>query len=164
MYYADEFGLFRSVFDDDPGDVPAPYGGIGELRRFDAAAGWIASIVNLLRVALALNGDPNPPQILSLDMRDYAVAFPGQPFLSAPWYGAGRWVDGIGGWYSTGELPGSLALLWMQPDGTIIAAAMNKQLPGNDGDLLFQDFLIGTVNAVGAVTEWPTEGLFDRFN
>ena len=158
VYYADEYDPEPSVFDDEPGEVPFQYGGMGDIRAMDAHGGWIASVVDLLRLTIAVDGDPSTPELLSREMQNYMVANPGSPFSGEPWYGAG-WFANSQVWDHTGSLPGTASLLRMQRDGIMVAAAVNMRGP----DDFFNDFIGGLLAAVQDVNEWPSEDLFSRY-
>ena len=141
-----------SIFDDDPGIISQAYGGSGgHIPTKDASGGWIASIIDLARFVLAVDGDPNTPEFLSGDMQDYML----QPTGSVA-YGRRLDSDIPTAHYHNGLLNGSISLLSIQNDGTILVALINTSNVNINIFTLFPE----TVNAV---RNWPAHDLFEVY-
>ena len=150
--------------------VPLPYG-VECIETMDANGGWIASAVDLMRFAAALD-DPKKCPILKEATIEAMLAPPpgavghepdGKP--KRAYYACGwnvRRTPGRPGKYAkshSGLLAGSSTLLACGDDGINWAALFNC-----DADKDGKEFagLIGPLlrRAAGAVKEWPEEDLF----
>lgn len=118
------------------GAVSAPYGGFN-LEAMDAHGGWVASTVDLLRFATAVDRLPTRPDILAGATVDMMTAKPPSPLWdgSAFYYGMGWLVrPAERNWWHDGSLPGTASIM------------------------------VRTMwQAVKGVTEWPTYDLFSTF-
>lgn len=163
----------KSVFAANLGEtVPVQYGGWC-LEAMDAHGGWIASAVDLVRFASALDGQ-NGTRLLRAETIDRMLQRPngaagqepdGQP---KPFYcGCGWFVrptgDGkLDSWH-TGSLDGTSTLLVRRRDGLTWAVLFNtrdntrKEPPARGIDSLLHQ-------AADAVREWPDYDLFTRFD
>jgi CubicO group peptidase (beta-lactamase class C family) len=145
----------RSVFGGER-DVPWPYGGFC-IEAMDAHGGWIASAVDLARFASSLEK--------VLEAKSVETMFERPPGLGAPpaYYACGWMVRPVGdkpgrnAWHA-GSLPGTNALLVRRQDGLAWAALFNQRSKG-DGEIE-----TALHQAADAVTEWPKEDLFPRYN
>ncbi len=162
-YYETREDLGRNVFDEPPEKVPFPYGGF-HLEAMDAHGGWIASAVDLVRFAAALD-EPAASPLLRRETFDLLYAPPAAPVsrqadgaLEPSYYAAGWSVRPVGqegraNYWHNGSLPGTSTLLVRRSDGLSWAAVFNqrsedKTLPDGAIDAA----LHRAANRVGA---WP---------
>ncbi len=162
-------GEGRSVFAEDL-DQPCPHPyGAWYLEAMDAHGGWIASGVDLLRLAVAID-DPDRSPLLSRSSLERMSARPdglaGHDEQGKPrdvWYALGWQVRDVGEgkfnrWHS-GSLPGTLSILIRRSDGRNFAALLNtRHSPkteslGGEVDRLMH-------RAAAEVETWPE---IDRF-
>jgi N-acyl-D-amino-acid deacylase len=169
-YYTASGATTESVFPQQAGEVPSPYGGF-HLEAMDAHGGWIASAVDLARFAAALD-DPRRSPLLNRESFRTMYAPPAPPVarnsrggLKDSWYGCGwsvRPVSGRGAanYWHTGSLPGTFALLVRRWDGVSWVVLFNqrsenKSLPDAAIDAALH-------RAADTVTEWPAHDLFQE--
>ena len=162
-YYETREDLGRNVFDEPPEKVPFPYGGF-HLEAMEAHGGWIASAVDLVRFAAALD-EPAASPLLRRETFDLLYAPPAAPVsrkadgaLEPSYYAAGWSVRPVGqngraNYWHNGSLPGTSTLLVRRSDGLGWAAVFNqrsedKTLPDGAIDAA----LHRAANRVGA---WP---------
>ncbi len=133
--------------------VPAPYGYF-DMALLDAAGGWIASPVDLVRLLTAIDGLPARPDVLSRE----SIAAMTSPDPDYQYYGLGWSVDPpayICG--HTGAMAGTTAFLYQISAPVCLAFLCNSQTPTDEywdalGRLL-DDVLDG-------VAVWPEHDLF----
>lgn len=143
-----ESGLVPSVFNDGPPSVPWPYGGF-YLRAMDGNGGWVASAPDLMKFALAVDGDPATPDVISAASRQAIMAGYGN---GTGGYGHGWFINGSGDWSHTGRLHGSWSHLSVGANGTHFAVLFNASQPADSASAA----MVNTVtNAVRAVSNWP---------
>jgi N-acyl-D-amino-acid deacylase len=150
-YYArGEASLAQSVYPDQPGRVPWPYGGF-YLEAMDAHGGWIGSAVDLARFVSALDS-AHPLAILQAETLDKMLSRPATPLWEGrPDYYALGWrvrpARKGATWWHTGSMPGSTAVLYRTPRGRIWVALFNAS-PAGAGD----EFLVELISAMGRAT------------
>jgi N-acyl-D-amino-acid deacylase len=165
-------GTGRSVFADDLNEAcPHPYGA-WHLEAMDAHGGWIASAVDLARLAVALD-HPDRCKILSEEsirtmygrpagrVETDSDGTPSPVYYSCGW--SNRLVaEGKFNRWHAGSLPGTTALLVRRHDGRNWAVLCNASI-GKDGISLVRaiDPLIHA--AAREVSSWPEHDLFDNF-
>lgn len=170
-YYMPEAGLAESVFSGTPAAVAWPYGGFN-LEAMDAHGGWLASAVDLVRLAAVLRDPIKCPLLLPETWRELHAPPPApvsraeNGTLKETYYSCGfmaRPVDAAAGrvnYWHTGSLPGTYTLLVRRWDGLAWAALFNqrsrdRKLDGEIDPALHR--------AADAVKGWPEEDLFTRF-
>jgi N-acyl-D-amino-acid deacylase len=170
-YYTPDNATARSVFPEQPGEVPWPYGGF-HLEAMDAHGGWIASAVDLARFAAALD-DPQRSPLLKPETVRAMYAPPPAPVarkeggeLAETWYGCGWSVrpvrdTGKANYWHTGSLPGTWTLLVRRWDGLSWAVLFN--LRADDPKLPDAAIDPALHRAAAAVKEWPGHDLFGRY-
>jgi hypothetical protein len=145
--------IWRSVFDGFS-VVPEPaYGGLN-LVGFDASSAWVMSVLDLVRLAAATDGDPAYPDIISragFATMTRSATPAGAPAMGAAWFlgtdRRGRVVE----WRHSGGMPGTTAYLGRLPSGVIVAVISNTARDGG-----FADDLVGSlIDAVDGITDWP---------
>ena len=138
--------------------VPWPYNGF--LSTMDAHGGWAASVVDLLRFVVAVDGRggndvlANETVGLMIDRPDYG--------RDVVWYGLGWFIRDIGGgqsnWWHTGSIPGASSLLVRAGNGFSWAVVVNSR-PRKWND--FQRAVDKAMwEALSQVTRWPDHDLF----
>ncbi len=168
-YYQPGYG--KSSFEADLGTrSPWPYGA-WHLEAMDSHGGWIASAVDLARLASALD-DPENCALLNKDSWTRMHARPtglagfdehGKP--KETYYSFG-WLnrDVIGGsnhWH-TGSLDGTATILIRRFDGRNLIATLNSRASPTSAHL-GREIDKNLNRAAEAVTEWPTHDLFKEF-
>ena len=167
-YYLAKEEWARPVFPQAGERVPWPMGGF-YLEAMAAHGGWVASAVDLVRLAAAMDG-PRRADWLPAQVRDWLDEAPAAPVARGPdgspadvHYGAGWWVRRLhrGGnsaprlnrWHD-GSLPGTSSLLVRRYDGVAWAAVFNQR----SDDPAKPDGAIDAAlhRAADAVAEWPT--------
>ena len=94
-----------------------------DLRLWDAAAGWIATPVDLLRLVMRVDGLDGARNIL----RPETIVAMTASSPANPLYARGWRLDRAGGWYHTGYLPGVSAVVARSDDGMCWAACVNTR-------------------------------------
>jgi N-acyl-D-amino-acid deacylase len=151
--------LTNSVFDRTPGKVPWPDGGYA-IETHDANGGWLASAVDLVAFAAALDGKPSRPDVLSATTLAEMVKRPGYALSTATtWYAKGWSVNGNGNIWHTGSLPGTKSLLVSTKSGYQWALLTNMRAGDADQDALVADIDDTMWNAYNGVTAWPAGDL-----
>jgi len=108
-----------------------PYG--VDLTLWDAAAGWIAAPIDLLRFVMHVDAVAGSENILRpTTIWTMTTASPAQPNYARGWR-----LFPAGGWYHTGFMPGVSAVMARRADGICWAACINTRgdEPRLDGDL-----------------------------
>jgi N-acyl-D-amino-acid deacylase len=169
-YYPANTRPVESVFPDVTEKVSEAYGGF-YLEAMDSHGAWLASAVDLARLAAALD-DPDHCPILKRKTLEESLALPTAPLWRKAdgtpedhYYGLGWFVrpvrDGKVNVWHTGKLPGTSTLLVRRWDGLSWAVLFN----GSSGDRNLPDDAIDPAlhRAADAVTVWPEDDLFPRF-
>lgn len=172
-YYTRGDSTGPAVMGSDVGaDVPSPYGAWC-LESMDAHGGWVASAVDLLRFATAVEGSPESG-LLTQESIEAMCAPPsgaaghnGNGQAKDVYYGVGwmvRHVNDSGAvnrWHS-GSLPGTSTLLVIRHDGLCWAVLFNtRDMPEAGTPSGKIDPLVH--RAANAVKHWPEHDLFSRF-
>lgn len=167
-YY--DSGKGRSVWKPDAEEeVPGAYG-CWHLEAMDAHGGWVASAVDLVRFAAALD-DPDHSPILTRESMDAMFARPegsagydedGKP--KAAYYGCGWSVrptsDGKANHWHGGSLPGTHTLLVRRHDGLNWAVLFNQR--SDESGLDYGDIDGALHRGAAGVTAWPEWDLFEE--
>lgn len=153
-----------SIFDEARGTVPAPYGRWC-LETMDAHGGWIASAVDLVRIASALD-DRDASPILTRESIEAMFARPAHVAADEPAYYARGWLVRPAGktentWHN-GALPGSGAILVRLHHGITWAALFNTEDTA-DGSFVGSLADPAINRAIFRVKEWPEDDLFPDF-
>lgn len=169
-YYTKDGRRLPSVVGSQRGQaVPAAYGG-WYLEAMDAHGGWIASAVDLVRLASAFD-DPTTCEILSTQSIQTMFSRPAAPLWldenqmpRAHYYGCGWLVRPVGStgrlntWH-TGSLDGTSTLLVRRHDGLNWCVLFNsRDMPDGSRPAVKMDPLIH--RAADAVKDWPGRDLF----
>ena len=162
-YYSTPEEPARNVFDEPPEKVPFAYGGF-HLEAMEAHGGWIASAVDLVRFAAALD-DPAHSPLLRRETFDLLYSPPAPPAsrqadgtLTASYYAAGWSVRPVGkngraNYWHNGSLPGTSTLLVRRHDGLSWAVCFNQR---SQDKSLPDGAIDGALHrAADRVTVWP---------
>jgi N-acyl-D-amino-acid deacylase len=159
---------YESVFPEVEGLVEEPYGQF-YLEALDAHGGWIASASDLVRFAMALDGQSSarllkPESIKKIESLCDPPIYTGKD--KNRFYGLG-WVicpqpDGTKNWYHDGLLAGTRTLLIRSHDGLVMAALFNGQ--NSDAGNVYADLDQVLWKAAGEVKNWPEDDLFEQKN
>jgi N-acyl-D-amino-acid deacylase len=155
-YERGETSPTQSVFADDSGQVPWPYGGFC-LEAMDAHGGWIGSATDLARFVSALDG-AHASRILQAETVDTMLARPAAPLWEgkSDYYALGWRVRPArrgAAWWHTGSIPGSTAVLYHTPSGRVWAALFNARPDDAGGEFLVD--LIGAMGRAALVSRIP---------
>lgn len=157
-------GRARSVFPSIRGLVPWPYGAF-YLEAMDSHGGWIASAIDLVKFANAIDGRRGEA-LLSRESIAELTSRPAPPMSQedAAYYGLGWEIRPTGhgaNWWHTGSLPGTTTLLVRAENGYCWAAVFNGRPEG--ANKLAGELDGGMWKAFGAVSEWPEGDLFAKW-
>jgi N-acyl-D-amino-acid deacylase len=147
-----------SVYDESA-TVSQPYAGF-DMRGLDAAGGWIASVVDLMKFLSAVDGGATRPDFLKPETMQTMTERPPLWATSTAYYALGWSVQRSGGaaaWWHTGGLPGSAAYL-VRLAGEINLVALFNTLPANSEFYSELDKALG--EGLSGVTAWPEHDLF----
>jgi N-acyl-D-amino-acid deacylase len=151
----------RSVFPPLGRSVPWPYGGFN-LEAMDSHGGWIASAIDLVKFANAIDGRRGKALLSKTSIHEL-TSRPARPMAqdTAAYYGLGWDVRPVGtdaNWWHGGSLPGTTTLLVRTHHGYAWAAVFNSRPEGrNHLDL---DIDQGLWKAFDEVKAWPDRDLF----
>lgn len=170
-YYTVNTKQAANVFPDGPRKVPWPYGGF-HLEAMDAHGAWIASAIDLVRFAAAMD-DPAHSLLLQPDAWKEMFAPPPAPVsrredgvLNSVFYGCGWQVrplpkSGRTNFWHNGSLPGTASLLVRRGDGISYAVLFNQRSENLKlGDSAIDPALY---TAADSVKRWPKEDLFPKW-
>jgi CubicO group peptidase (beta-lactamase class C family) len=165
-YNFDEDDRTRCVFPYVRGRVQWPDGGF-YVEAMDAHGGWIASAVDLVRFACAVDnrGRSRGKPLLAPASLAAMTARPGADFAKGKdvWYGLGWQVRKDGedaNWWHTGSLPGTSTLLVRAHNGMVWAVLFNTR-PKESG--LSREVDAACWEAAAKIEKWPEHDLFEKF-
>ncbi len=165
-YHFDPEDRARCVFPYGRRRVQWPDGGF-YLEAMDAHGGWIASAIDLVRFACAVEnrGRSTGTPLLANGSLKAMTARPSPDVAEGKdvWYGLGWQVrrDGDGAnWWHTGSLPGTATLLVRAHNGLAWAVLFNSR-PEDGGYRKAID--AGCWEAAASVKDWPKGDLFEKF-
>jgi N-acyl-D-amino-acid deacylase len=170
-YYSPSSATGRSVFPAVEGRVPVGYGTFN-LEAMDAHGGWLASAVDLAKLAAALD-DPAHSPLLKPATLKMMYERPAPPLgrsangTPAPSYYALGWQvrpvgdQGKANYWHTGSLPGTFTLLVRRWDGLSWAVLFNQRSEG--GPLADGDIDGALHRAAADVKQWPPHDFFARY-
>lgn len=144
---------------------PQPYGGV-PMEALGATGAWIASPIDLVRFATAIDGS-RPPRYLSPQTVQQVLARPASwPEVAQGWYGFG-WVvqptEGDRLWWHNGAMNGSAALLLHSDALAVDVAVTFNTLWAEDEDAFFVSLFDGLLPALAGVRRWPSNDLFPYY-
>jgi N-acyl-D-amino-acid deacylase len=152
-----------TVFPRTTEEVVAPYGSFN-LEAMDSHGGWIASAIDLVQFANAIDGRAGK-RYLKPESVKTMLERPAHPVSkgAASWYALGWMVRPVGNdsnWWHAGSLPGTTTLLVRTHNGYAWAALFNSR--PNAGNL-GSELDAGLWRAFEKVTTWPAWDLLPRF-
>jgi len=153
--------IWKSVFDGVTVVTEPAYGGIN-LVGFDASSAWLFSVVDLVRLAAATDGDDAYPDILSRQSVEFmtAVGTPaGTQRIGVAWFLGTDAAGNVNSWVHSGGMPGTTAYLARRPDGIIFAVVSNTAREQQFSD----DLILGVSRALDGITDWPQTDLFPQY-
>ena len=160
-YYGSSGGGATSVFPDE-GPVAWP-DGRWYLEAMDSHGGWIASVVDMMRFVVHVDGHASPDDFLATETLDKMVRRPTLSVWerSSWWYGLGWSVNAEGTWWHAGSLDGTSSILVRTESGLSWFAVANYRpwMWGRFNSAL-DDMLW---NCAGQIAAWPPHDLFDRY-
>ncbi len=170
-YHVDGEKVGLSVFEEDLGKRVSRAYGAWNLEAMDSHGAWIASAVDMVRFASALESPGRKP-FLKVESLDEMFEPPAAPVsrksdgsVEDVFYGLGfsvrRLGDGRMNQWHTGSLPGTSTLLVRRHDGMAWAVMFNsrRSCAGKNPASAIDPLVHG---AVDAVTEWPGGDAFDE--
>lgn len=162
-YYSQFTG--RSVFPPLDKIVSLPYGGFN-LEAMDSHGGWIASAIDLVKFANAIDGRRGKPLLSRASIREL-TSRPASPMAqdTPAYYGLGWNIRPVGtdaNWWHTGSIPGTTTLLVRTHHGYCWAAVFNSRAEAINQ--LAGDIDSGLWKAFEEVKSWPSRDLFTDRN
>lgn len=163
-----DYQMTQSVFPGE-GSVPTPYGGF-YLEAMDSHGAWVASTIDYLRFLGAVDGRPDPPDILSAATIQTQTARP--PRTNATWNGSAYWYamgwlirpsNGDANWWHNGGLPGTTTIVVRAWNGLEWAAFFNARTEVRNGNPFAAALDPALWTASEEVTSWPAQDLFGQF-
>ncbi|MBP8790751.1 MAG: beta-lactamase family protein [Breznakibacter sp.] len=134
--------------------VRRSYGGT-DIHTLGAAGGWVASSTDLMKLLLALDGFPQVPDILSETSLKTMADNHNNQFSPLGW----RKTD-ENGWYRTGTLAGSSALLVRRIDGVNYVVVLN--CANHKGPSLANEIHKVMEKSLRTIGSWPNRDLFEN--
>jgi N-acyl-D-amino-acid deacylase len=169
-YYQPGYG--KSVFEEDLGQrSPFPYGA-WHLEAMDSHGGWIASALDLAKIAAALDVASHSPLITSTSWSRMHARPPGlaghdaegkpkESYYTLGWLSRDVENGQVNYWH-TGSLDGTATILIRRNDGRNLVALLNSRASPSAEHLgRAIDKLLH--RAANAVETWPTTDRFDQF-
>jgi len=152
-YYEPELTYYVEDYSGSGEMVLRTYGG-NDMKTLGAAGGWVASSTDLLKLLLAIDGLPSVKDALSKESIK-AMVNPVTPGMSPlGWRRINKY-----GWFRTGTLAGTSALMVRKKDGLEYVAVFNT---GNwKGPRLATDIFRMMERGIRGVKEWPDYNLFE---
>ncbi|MBI9060622.1 MAG: beta-lactamase family protein [Marinilabiliaceae bacterium] len=155
-YYEPEETFFVDDHNGSGEQVLRSYGG-NDMHTLGAAGGWIASSTDLMKLMLALDGFSSVPDILSESSINRMV----EPLI--PGYSPLGWRHiKKDGWYRTGTLAGTSALMVRHDNGISYVVLVNT---GSwKGPQLANDIHKEMERGLKIIKEWPDYNLYELDN
>jgi CubicO group peptidase (beta-lactamase class C family) len=123
------------------------------VTRMDAHGGWIASPIDLVRLAVHVDGFTSPSDILSHS----SIKNMTTPSNANSSYAKGWSINTYNHWWHTGSMPGSSSMIARLNNGFTLAIVMNTRTPNSS---MLQDVDTMAWAVIGAVPQWPQYNLF----
>jgi CubicO group peptidase (beta-lactamase class C family) len=153
-----------TVFDDEPVQVPAPYGSFN-VENMVGGGGWLASAVDYVRFAQIFDGGTSVLDDASLDevLARPEVAGAGD----TSWYGFGWHVAEVSAGrlqtFHSGTMSGTFSIVTRRSDGITWAALFNQRDDPSGLAYGYDDIASPLHAAANAMTSWPTVDYFPEF-
>lgn len=153
-----------SVMDGSGAFLPSPYGA-WNLENMDSHGGWLSSVVDLARFAVAFDFPSVSPLLNASSintMFGLPEVLPGGytpgDFYYANGWAVRDWGNGVRNTWHDGSLPGTTSLLVRRNDGVNWSVMFNQR--DDPSNLSYFDIDGMLHNAANAVSVWPTHDLF----
>jgi D-alanyl-D-alanine carboxypeptidase len=131
------------TFDDELGDAVHASGvGRNYMEVLGPAGGWVATPLDVAKVAAALRGESTDGEVLletaTVDLMRVPVPVPVETPPPVTWwsYGLGLMLYADGSWGHSGTIESTHALVINRPDGLTVALLVSGKFPSNSDDLL----------------------------
>jgi len=169
VWYDDEVvgETTTSVFPDDRDPVSWCYGGF-HLEAMDAHGGWLASPIDLMRFATAVDGRRGTALLTPDSLREMTQrpSYAPQPtdgaYMGLCWNLRDAGQDK--NWWHTGSLPGTSSLLVRTHHGFAWAAVFNdRPAKARDRNAFHEELDALFWQAIEEIDAWPAEDLFPHF-
>ncbi len=166
--YEEGVTIKQSVMSPDRPSVAEPYGEFN-LDNTDSVCGWVFSAEDLVRFGSIFFNRTNCA-LLSSDTIDLMWSpAPQEQLPSTGWYdyfGCGWEIQGINRGplvhaFLSAYLPGTMSFLGHESDGSCWAVLFNTFNVGGTDPLTALNGGVSVLNAIAAITQWPTNDLFD---
>ncbi|TAJ10732.1 class A beta-lactamase-related serine hydrolase [Marinilabiliaceae bacterium JC017] len=155
-YYEPEETFFVEDYRGSGQQVLRAYGG-NDIKTLGACGGWLASSTDLLKMMLAIDGNKNTPDILKESLINKMVTPVEIGMSPLGWRRINRQ-----GWFRTGTLSGSSALMVSKPNGISYVVLCNS---GSwKGPKLSNDIFRAMEKGLKGIKEWPEYDLFSLDN
>jgi len=152
-YYQPEDAQPEESFDGSGRLLPKTYGG-NDMKVLGAAAGWIASAIDLMKLIVVIDQNPKVKDILSAQSIDEMTRVNPDKLDPLGW----RKTDENGDWWRTGTLPGTSALVKRQPDGLSWVILSNTSTYKGPHLAIEMNHLMSQI--LSRSDEWPDYNLF----
>ncbi len=152
-YYEPQDALPEECYDGSGRLFPRIYGG-NDLKVLGAAAGWLASAIDLMKLYVVIDKDPIVKDILTSESIDEMTRVDPEGLDPLGW----RKTKIDGEWVRTGTLSGSSALIKRQPDGSAWAILSNTSTYKGPRLAMEMDKVIRQID-INRIT-WPDYNLF----
>jgi CubicO group peptidase (beta-lactamase class C family) len=155
-YYQPEDAQLAESYDGSGRMVPKVYGSTN-MTLLGSAGGWIASPVDLMKLIVVIDGDPQIKDILSKQSIAEMTHVDEKGLDPLGW----RSTNENGEWWRTGTLPGTSALVKREPNG--ISWVMITNTSNYKGPHLAIEMDRVMSGSLKKINKWPDYDLFDFF-
>lgn len=137
--------------------VMRSYGG-NDIEALGAAGGWIAPPSEIMKLIVAVDGNPHVPDILS----EESIELMTNPSFSGGHTFGWRGTNGRGRWWRTGTFAGTFALVMRQNNGINWMVAFNTSTW--KGSAIASEVRWEVQTGLNSVGRWPDYDLFYHFD
>jgi CubicO group peptidase (beta-lactamase class C family) len=151
-YHPADVPLKPSIY--GTGEMVSPVYGGNNIEALGGAGAWISTAPDLIRLMLAIDGDPSRPDILSKESIRF-MTDNGNGFAPVGW----KTTTYDGTWWRTGSFPGSAGVLKKQSDGVGWVVLFNSS--AWNGPEIYTSINNMMYRVLAQVKHWPSTDLFD---
>ncbi len=152
-YYQPEDGQPVESFDGSGRMVSKIYGG-NDIHLLGSAGGWLASPIDLMKLIVVIDNEPNVKDILSAESINEMTRIDSLRLDPLGWRGTNE----KGEWWRTGTLPGSSALVKRLPDGVSWVILSNTSNYKGPHLAIEMDRVMAHI--LQKIDKWPDYNLF----